>query len=355
MFRMLYRVIEKKTCEIIAGKGALATLPKFAQGNAHTSVVIITDRTVAHLHGRTLRTLREVRVPMHTIVIEPGERSKEMRIAERCLHILQKKKVDRHGILVALGGGVVGDLTGFIASVYLRGIDYIQAPTTLLAMVDSGIGGKTGIDFHGIKNVIGTFHQPKAVVCDTSFLKTLPRGELVNGMAEVIKYGLIGSRLLLARLEECTFNRMPWDEVVGFCVQRKAAVVARDPRDTKGERVLLNFGHTVGHALESVSGYTLPHGNAIAIGMTAAAGISRKVLALNSKDYERIETILMRYNLPTHLPPRTDIGQVMNVIQHDKKAMDGNVKWILLERIGRARAGREVPEKVVWEILESMK
>ncbi len=354
MIRLHYRLTEKNTCALIAGKRALATLPKFARGNAHTSVVIITDRTVARLHGRTLRTICEGRVPVHTIVLKPGERSKELRIAERCLRKLQQKKVDRYGILVAVGGGVVGDLTGFVASVYLRGIDYIQVPTTLLAQVDSGIGGKTGVDFLGLKNLIGTFHQPKAVVCDTTFLKTLPHDELVNGMAEVIKYGLIGSRAFTARLEECVFNHMPWNEVVGFCVRAKTAAVARDPNDRKGERALLNFGHTVGHALESMSSFSLPHGKAIAIGMVAAARISSKVQGLSSEECKEIEALLLHYNLPTRLPARTNIARLMNILPHDKKALGGSVRWVLLEKIGKARAGAEVPSRVVQAVLRGM-
>ncbi|MFA4872619.1 MAG: 3-dehydroquinate synthase [Patescibacteria group bacterium] len=354
MIRIHYRVTAKNTCALIAGNRALAVLPQFARGNARTSVVLITDRTVARLHGRVLRTLREGRVPVHTIVLRPGERSKELRIAERCLRILQQKKVDRYGILVALGGGVVGDLTGFVASVYLRGIDYIEVPTTLLAQVDSGIGGKTGVDFRGIKNVIGTFHQPKAVVCDTTFLRTLPQDELINGMAEVIKYGLIGSRTFTARLEECAFNRMPWDEVVGFCVRAKAAAVARDPNDRKGERVLLNFGHTVGHALESMSNFLLPHGKAIAIGMVAAVRISNELLGFNTQDCARVESLLAHYNLPTRLPARTNIARLINILQHDKKAQGGSVRWVLLEKIGKARAGVKVPRKIVHEALRGM-
>ena len=354
MLHLSYRVIEKNTCALMVGKRALAALSQFARGNANTSVVIITDRTVARLHGKALRTLREGRVPVHTIVLKPGERSKELRIAERCLRILQQKKIDRHGIVVALGGGVVGDLAGFVASIYLRGLDVVQVPTTLLAMVDSGIGGKTGVDFQGLKNMIGTFHQPKAVVCDTTFLRTLPHDELVNGMAEVIKYGLIGSRAFTARLEEYAYDRMPWDEVVGFCVRAKAAAVARDPNDRKGERALLNFGHTVGHTLESMSNFLLPHGKAIAIGMVAAARVSHKLLGFNAQDCARAESLFAHYNLPTRLPARTNITRLINILQHDKKAHDGSVRWVLLEKIGKAKAGVKVPSGVVQAVLRGM-
>ncbi|MEW6610701.1 MAG: 3-dehydroquinate synthase [Patescibacteria group bacterium] len=355
MVRLLYRVKKESKCTLVVGKGALRALPGLIQDRTKCAAAIITDRTVARLCSGKLRKVCDARFSLHLIALNPGERSKKLRNAERCIRILLQHKVDRHGTLVALGGGVVGDLTGFVASVYLRGIDYIQVPTTLLAMVDSGIGGKTGVDFQGVKNVVGTFHQPRAVVCDTAFLRLLPHDELVNGMAEVIKYGLIGSQTLCAQLARSSFSRMPWEKVVQFCVRTKAAMVAQDPLDRKGRRALLNFGHTVGHALESLSRFSLSHGQAIAIGMVAAARLSYQLSGLSQQECEAIETLIAKYELPTRLPPHTDIGQVMKVMQNDKKAEDGDIKWVLLEKIGKARAGVKVPEEAIRETLERMK
>lgn len=355
MFRASYQTINKSQSALVIGDRAFKALPGLALQGDYTSATVITDTRVGKLYGKTYETLLKGKLPVHTIALQPGERSKDIRFAEQLLEFLQRKKVDRHGLLIALGGGVVGDLTGFVASVYLRGIEYIQVPTSLMAQVDSAIGGKTGVDFNGKKNIVGSFYQPKATVCDTSFLKTLPRAELINGMAEVIKYGLIGNNSLIHELGRITLARMPWEKIVGLCARTKAEVVTRDQFDRSGIRAHLNFGHTAGHALESVSNFLLPHGKAIAIGMVAAARISCKILGLSSQGCEKVEILLMQYGLPTRLPPRTNITKVMSVLQSDKKAKGGKVKWVLLEKIGKAKANIEVPEKVVREVLQGLR
>jgi len=354
MFMSSYQVVKRERCALMARNRARTALPRMVRERGYTSMTLVTDRTVGRLHGTKVKRLLAGSAPVYAFVLPPGERSKDLRYVEQLLAFLQRKHVDRHGALVALGGGVIGDLTGFAASIYLRGIEVVQMPTSLMAQVDSAIGGKTGVDFKGIKNVVGTFYQPCAIVCDTSFLGTLPRTELAHGMAEVIKYGFIGSRTFVKRLQGLTFDRMPWEEVVAFCARAKAQVVARDPFDRTGARACLNFGHTIGHALESLSDFSLPHGKAIAIGMVAAARMSRMVLGFSRQECDVVEALLAQYGLPVRLPPRTNISKVRDVLRHDKKAKGGSVAWVLLEKIGKARAGYRVPEEVMRTTLQSL-
>src|SRR6516162_10498103 len=236
-------------------------------------IAIISDDAVEPLYGPPVAaSLADAGYNVSTHVVKPGEKSKSFASVESLAESLARAGVDRHGSIVALGGGVIGDLAGFVAAIYYRGIPYLQVPTTVMAQVDSSVGGKTAVNLSVGKNLVGSFHQPLAVVADTATLKTLGRREWNEGFAEVIKYGVIRDRELFSRLKRVM---PPLSPLVQRCVEIKASFIEGDERETKGTRALLNFGHTIGHAIENVAGYgTLLHGEAVALGMIAAAHIS---------------------------------------------------------------------------------
>lgn len=321
----------------------------------YSSATILTDDQVAPLWLNAVENVLGIsRTRTASIVIPHGERSKNMRTVARALTALHQGGVGRDGVLIALGGGVVGDITGFVASIYKRGIDYVQIPTSLIALTDSAVGGKTGIDFAGSKNSVGTFYQSRAVACDPRFLDTLPRRELMNGMAEVIKYGLIGNTIFVDMIASHSLDDMPWERVIDHCVTYKAALIARDERDTRGQRALLNFGHTIGHAIEALSHYRIPHGHGVAIGMTAAARISTHMLGLRMQECKKIDDILRQFGLPTRLPLRMNVPALMEQLKTDKKTKKGMVQWVLLEKIGQAVPGIEVPPRIIKTSLHAI-
>jgi len=255
--------------------------------------------------------------------------------------------------LVALGGGVVGDLTGFAAAVLLRGVPVVQVPTTLLAQVDAAIGGKTAVDHPVGKNLIGAFHQPCLVLADVGVLGTLPRRELLAGLAEVVKYGVIGDATLFASLEAdparvLTIDPTALVPMVAACVRQKAAVVAADEREERGDRAVLNFGHTVGHALETVTGYgRLLHGEAVAVGMVAAARVSHALGACDAATVDRIRALLGRLGLPAELPSDVAKSALGAAMQADKKSTGGQIRFVAVERVGRVKLVSLAPQEIV--------
>ena len=276
------------------------------------------------------------------LTIAPGENMKSLRTAETLLSRLARHKVPRSGAIVGLGGGVIGDLSGFVAASYLRGVNFIQAPTTLLAMVDSSVGGKTGVNLPEGKNLVGAFHQPKLVVADLDMLGTLPSREFSAGMAEVIKYGCIRDHALFDRVANgVTFGDDDLEEIVEKCVAIKARIVENDEFETRGERALLNFGHTIGHAIEKATGYTrYPHGEAISLGMRAAAWLSVWGAGLQEEDAQAIEQALLDNDLPLELEDDIELDSILAALGNDKKVgSDGNNRWVLLNKIGEAQSG----------------
>ncbi|NOZ04098.1 MAG: 3-dehydroquinate synthase, partial [FCB group bacterium] len=269
---------------------------------------------------------------------------------------LLRMKCDRSTTILALGGGVVGDVAGFVAATYMRGIDYIQIPTTLLAMVDSSIGGKTGVNLPNGKNLVGSIYQPRAVAVDPHFLKSLPGRELVSGFAEVLKYGAIRDREFFHMLGEnmdlllsLRDDRMLEDAIARSCAI-KAAIVSADEREG-GMRRILNFGHTIGHALETTTGYNvLRHGEAVAFGMLCAGFISRNMGYLAGNDWEQLRDTIHQLPLP-ELPP-IDPQLILKTIRHDKKVKAGTLHFILLEEIGRAVVSADVTEDYLLESLD---
>lgn len=319
-------------------------------------VCIVTDSHVAPLYlEQVQKALESASGKTAAFVFEAGEANKNLDTVQSLYQFLIKNKTDRKGLLVALGGGVVGDLTGFAAATYLRGIDFIQIPTTLLSQVDSSVGGKTGVDFQQYKNMVGAFHQPRLVYMNMETLKTLPPQEFACGMGEVLKTGLICDKEFFRAV--CTNHREIHSldneslaSVIQRCCQIKAAVVERDPRE-QGDRALLNLGHTVGHAVEKLKDFQLLHGQCVAVGMAAAAFISRSRGLLTEEEYQEILAGCRLYALPVDvegLQPE----QVLEATRNDKKMEKGQIKFILMKGIGETFIDRSVSEQ---ELLEGIR
>ena len=292
-----------------------------------------------------------------SLILPDGERYKTMATLGRIFDALIDGRFDRGVTLAALGGGVIGDLTGFAAACYQRGVDFIQIPTTLLAQVDSSVGGKTGVNHPRGKNMIGAFHQPRCVLADTATLETLPDRELRAGLAEVIKYGLIADADFFAWLEAnmtALLARRPEALAVAIerCCQLKARIVAADERES-GERALLNLGHTFGHAIEAAQNYEgLLHGEAVAAGMAIAARFSADMGSLSQAECDRTIALLTAAGLPTGRPAELDPAQLRGLMANDKKVSQGRVRLVLLHGIGAARLTAEYPESMLRKALE---
>ena len=319
-------------------------------------VAIVTNTTVAALYLEQLAgALRSREVDVLSIVLDDGERYKDWATLNSIYDALLERRCDRKTTLIALGGGVVGDLAGFAAATYMRGIPFIQVPTTLLAQVDSSIGGKTGINHPLGKNMIGAFYQPRLVLADTKVLETLPPRELSAGMAEVIKHGLIRDGAFFAWLEQNMEKLLACDpdalaHAVRRCCEIKAAVVAEDERET-GVRALLNFGHTFGHAIESGLGYgKWLHGEAVAAGMVMAADLSRRMGLIARADVDRIIALLERARLPI-APPGIAPALLLKLMGVDKKAEGGKLRFVLLDGIGAASIRADVPDGPLQQAL----
>jgi 3-dehydroquinate synthase len=348
--------------DVLIGRGLLDNVEKWAkQAGIKGPVAIITDNTVAGLYAQ--RVEYQLKVAGLQPFIEPvaaGEPSKSMTNVSSLLSKLAEKKMPRSGTVIGLGGGVIGDLAGYVAASYLRGVNFVQIPTTLLAMVDSSVGGKTGVNLPEGKNLVGAFYQPKLVVADFDTLKSLiPDNAIISdgglrqfpaGMAEVIKYGAIRDKALFDRVATgVNPGDSDLDVIIETCVAIKARIVENDEFETKGERALLNFGHTIGHAIEKVTGYnTYLHGEAISLGMRAAAWLSVWHAGLPESDARKMETALAENHLPLALKPEIDRTSILAALGNDKKvAADGRNRWILLKSLGEATSGSELPPDLV--------
>ncbi len=322
--------------------------------------MLVTDSTVGPLYAdRCEGVLREVGARVVRATVPAGEASKSLHQAEVLYGCALKAGLDRGSFILALGGGMVGDLAGFVAGTYLRGVEFIQIPTTLLGMVDSSVGGKTAVNLPQGKNLVGVFHQPSLVVADLSTLSTLPPREYASGLAEVVKYGVIRDAKLFEQLEasvERTLTRDPhWlESVVATCCEIKAGVVGRDERES-GERAILNFGHTLGHAIEKRTEYSgWFHGEAVSVGMVFAARLSGVSRGFPAEDARRIESLLGRLALPVRPPHGLNWDCLRSAMAADKKTEKGVPRFVLVDRIGSASYGCVVDETVVRRVYESM-
>ncbi|HUJ04060.1 MAG TPA: 3-dehydroquinate synthase [Rhizomicrobium sp.] len=348
---------------IHVGSGLLGLSGSLLKPLARGPVPVVTDANVAKLHLEiVLDSLRRSAIDAKPVILEAGEQTKSFAGLERLSSALLKSGVDRGGFVVALGGGVIGDLAGFASGVLKRGVDFAQIPTTLLAQVDSSVGGKTAINTAEGKNLIGLFHQPRIVIADIGVLATLPKRELLAGYAEVAKYGALGDADFFSWLEENAGAALSGEAgsleyAVAHSCEMKAAIVARDERES-GERALLNLGHTFGHALEAATGYSnrLIHGEGVAIGMVLAFRLSEKLGLSPASDTARIEKHLKSVGLPSSIAdipgPRPDAQTLIGHMMHDKKVADGKLAFVLVRGLGRAFVTRDVPLEAVKAILQ---
>jgi 3-dehydroquinate synthase len=353
--------------DIVIGRDVLASLGKrVASLRPGARTAIVTDRTVAsHWLARTEASLTEAGIATSHVIVEEGEGSKSYPVLEKVSEALIAARIERNDLVVALGGGVVGDLAGFAAAILRRGVDFVQVPTSLLAQVDSSVGGKTGINSPQGKNLIGAFHQPVLVVADTAVLDTLSPRQFRAGYAEVAKYGLLGDEAFFTWLEKNHADLFSGgaarEHAIATSCRAKAAIVSRDEREN-GERALLNLGHTFGHALEAATGFSdrLFHGEGVSVGMVLAAQLSAQLGMIASDDAVRIERHLAEVGLPTALQDiagftqegLADADRLMALMAQDKKVKRGRLTFILLEAIGRAVIASDVEPSLVRDFLQ---
>ena len=348
----------------LLGRAGELLKPLIRQKGAKGVVPVVTDSHVAKLHLPALTdALDKAGIQSRAVIMAPGEVSKSFAGLERLSGALLDLEIDRNGLVIALGGGVIGDLTGFAAGVLKRGVAFAQIPTTLLAQVDSSVGGKTAINAAQGKNLIGLFHQPRIVIADTALLSTLPKRELLAGYAEVVKYGALGDAQFFEWLEHKAAKALAGDEkaivkAVAHSCRMKADIVARDEREI-GDRALLNLGHTFGHALEAATGFSdrLIHGEAVAIGMVLAFELSVKLGLAPRQDAERFRRHLRTVGLPAAIADipgdRPSAGELIRHMAHDKKVADGKLTFILLRGLGQAFITRDVPLDAVKDVLSA--
>jgi len=341
------------------GAGLLRQLgPQCARLRLSSRCAIVTDENVAKKYLRAATaSLRTAGFTPASLILPAGEKAKSLKNVQAAYDQLAAHRLERGSFIVALGGGVVGDLAGFLAATYLRGIAFVQVPTTLLAQVDSSVGGKVGVNLKAGKNLVGAFHQPRLVLCDLGTLRSLPSREFRAGLAEVIKYGIIRDARLFARLERDAGKLLKQHSntlapIIARCCSIKAEVVAADEREG-GLRAILNFGHTIGHALEAISRYgQYLHGEAISIGQAAAARISAKITGLPAASVGRIENLLNKAKLPTRVQlkePQT--RRLLDAMRLDKKVSDGKINFVLAQTIGKVKRDQIVPPSLIRQSL----
>ncbi|MBI5409225.1 MAG: 3-dehydroquinate synthase [Nitrospirae bacterium] len=350
--------LNERSYNIVIGSKVLPKLGLRLKKFRPSKVAIISNKTVFPLYKDILfGPLRQYHIVPEIILIPDGEEYKNLLWTYYIHGELLKAKFDRNSLLIVFGGGVVGDITGFVASTYMRGIKYIQVPTTLLAQVDSSVGGKTGVNHPLGKNMIGSFYQPSLVFIDVDTLRTLPKGEFYAGIAEIIKYGVIADGKLFDYLKSNIEDILSLGDGVINVIKRsceiKADVVSKDEKEA-GLRAILNFGHTIGHAIETVTGYKrFLHGEAVAMGMCAAADLAVRMRIFRKDEATRLRELVELYNLPSRIPDELNVSEMMNAMEVDKKVKAGKLRFILPKTIGKVRIEEDVDRKLIREALQS--
>jgi 3-dehydroquinate synthase len=346
--------LRENSYPIFIGEGTSLSLQNYEDHIIGKDIAIITNEVVAPLY---LKEISSIFSNMNFIehILPDGEQEKKLKNVHKIIDWLMEAGFGRDATLIALGGGVIGDITGFAASIFMRGINFIQIPTTLLAQVDASVGGKTAVNHKSGKNLIGSFHQPKCVICDSRFLDTLNTTEISAGLSEVIKYGLIHDGEFFQWLQKNIQQILSNDRAaIEYVIQRscaiKAEIVAQDEKE-QSVRALLNFGHTFGHAIEKLTGYgNWTHGDAVAVGMVLAARLSEKMSLITPKDVQDIENILTTAHLPTSLP-NMGPDELLAAMRSDKKVKDRNIQLVLLKNIGEAFLTADYPQEDLLSIL----
>jgi 3-dehydroquinate synthase len=351
--------LKKRSYNIIIGNDILKLLAKFiSKLDIGRDAYVITNAWIKNKYGRLLNnTLKKSGLTVRFKLVPDTEKSKSIEMASAIIKDMTRYDKKRQLVIIAFGGGVIGDLAGFIASIYKRGIPYLQVPTTLLAQVDSSIGGKTAVDLIQGKNLLGAFYQPKLVLSDVEFLKTLNPKEIRSGLAEVIKYAIIKEARFFVYLEknypDLLALKIPALEFIVMCCSSiKARIVQQDEREERGIRTILNFGHTIGHAIEAAAKFKrYTHGQAIALGMLVACEISKKLGLINNTVMQRIEDLIKRLGLPTRIR-KVSFADIIQAHYRDKKFIGSQNKFVLLKGIGRAEIRKNIPLQVIKEAIK---
>jgi 3-dehydroquinate synthase len=339
----------------LVGSGLIASIgEEVAKRLRYTRCAIISDTNIAPLLAdRVKQSLTSSGFQPTLITIPAGEKSKTLEQAGAICDQMIAAGLDRQSFIIGLGGGVVGDVSGFVATIFHRGIPHVQIPTTLLAMVDSSIGGKTGVNTGAGKNLIGAVHHPSLVIDDLDALKTLPQREFNQGFAEIIKHAIIADAEMFAALKDVDLENLA--PLIRRNIEIKSRIIAKDERDRTGERALLNFGHTVGHAIERACDYSkFLHGEAISLGIVAACDVSMKRAGLLRDQRNGIVDLLRRFNLPTHLPPNFPREKISEALPFDKKFESGEVRFVVTPRIGSAHLSSDVTMEDIREAVDQL-
>ena len=347
---------------VLVGAGLLSQLGRLASeldSGLGKCCAVVTDSNVAPLYSQsTLASLETAGFLPTLITVPAGEASKALNVAELVCEKMIAAGLDRKSWVVALGGGVVGDLAGFVAAIYYRGVPFVQIPTTVIAQVDSAVGGKTGVNAAHGKNLIGAFHQPRLVLADVTTLQTLPTREFNEGVAEIVKHAAIRDRSLLEPLgtPNLQFEPAALARLVRRNVEIKASIVAQDEHETKGLRALLNFGHTIGHGIENAAGYgRFLHGEALSLGLVAACRLSVLKAGLAPEESQLLLDALARFQLPLRLPDDISTESLMDALRTDKKFAQGQVRFVLCPRLGEAFVSKEVTLEEIREAVEGLR
>ena len=353
-------VLPQQSYDIAIASGSLDRLgAECTHLNLGKKVLLVSNPMIFKRYGENaIASLKAGGFEVATCILPAGERYKTLASVQKIYNAALENRLERASTLVALGGGVIGDMTGFAAATWLRGINFVQVPTSLLAMVDAAIGGKTGVNHPQGKNLIGAFHQPRLVLIDPDVLKTLPAREFKAGMAEVIKYGVIWDAELFTQLEASSrLDQLRYlDEellqtILTHSCQAKADVVSKDEKEA-GLRAILNYGHTIGHAVESLTGYRLVnHGEAVAIGMEAAGQLAVELQLWDEEAQVRQNALIEKAGLPTQVPENIDIEAILEALQSDKKVKEGRVRFVLPTKIGAATVSDRVPPNLIRQVL----
>lgn len=342
---------------VLIGPGLLETVgDTIKEKLAPSRCAIVSDTNVAPLlAGKIQKSLASAGFESALITVPAGEHSKTLEQAGSVCEEMLRAGLDRQSFVIGLGGGVIGDLSGFVAAIFQRGVPHLQIPTTLLAMVDSSIGGKTGVNTSAGKNLIGAVHQPVLVIDDVEILKTLPLRELSQGFAEIIKHAIIADAEMFSLLQDIDPNKVDFASLVRRNVELKARIVAKDERDRTGDRALLNFGHTIGHAIERGSDYQkISHGEAVSLGIVAASEVSVKKADLPEKQRNAIVDLLQKFEVPTKLPANFPRQKIFDALKFDKKFEHGEIRFVVTPKIGSAKLSRDVTMDDICAAVEAL-
>lgn len=349
-----------RSYDVIVGDGTLAMLgDAMAERNLPRRAAVFTNKDIGARHLKpVMNSLKAAGIDAQAFLMPATEKAgKSMKAAEAACRDMVRAGYDRKTTVVALGGGVIGDAAGFVAAIYQRGVPFVQLPTTVLSMVDSSVGGKTGVNLiPEAKNIIGAFHQPRLVIADTRTLKTLPKREWNSGFAEIIKHAAIRDAKMFEQIELVAKRKGDLAALIARNVAIKASIVEVDEHETSGMRALLNFGHTIGHGIEAAAGYgRLLHGEAISLGLIAAARMSAHESGLEAADAEKIRVMLGRFGLPTTLPKSLKTEAVLKHLRHDKKFDAGRIRFVLLRELGDAFVSQQITLGQIREAIEGLR